>query len=110
MSLFDGTNLFASGPHRFHIGGLSLRQAIGETPGSRGVRLTGQGQHAREITQHGDLLADDAASMLALTQAIEAKLDGLAYDLIDDLGKVWPGVVMLGFKPEPITRAGPRYR
>ncbi len=110
MSSFDGQDLFSSGPHRFHVGGLSLRHVLHESPGSRGVQLDDHGVQGRSITQKGDLLADNAPQMLTLTQAIEAKLDGLAHDLIDDADQTWRNTVMLSFEPQPLQAVGARWR
>ena len=109
MSSFDQQNLFASGPHRIHVGGLSLRHVLQLTPDQRGVRLSSGGRSGRAITQVGDLIADDLTQLTALTDAIEAKLDGQAAELVDDLGRRWPATVMLSFEPGPVRRLGPRW-
>ncbi len=110
MSTFDQVDLFDSGPHRFHIGGLSLRHVLNEVPGGRGVRLSALGQHGRAITQTGDLVADHPSQIQALMDAIEAKLDGQIRTLVDDIGRSWPNTVMLSFDPKPMVRVGPRVR
>ncbi len=110
MSSFDAQDLFSSGPHRFHIGGLSLRHVLHETPRSRGVQLSSQGVHGRAITQTGDLLADDPTQMRNLTDAIESKLDGHSHELIDVTGRSWPNTVMISFDPQPLARVGTRWR
>ena len=109
MSSFDQLNLFASGPHTLRVGGLSLRHALQETPGSRGVRLTALGHHGRAIEQTGTLVADSPEALRSLAAAIESKLDGLAHELIDDVSRVWPSVVMLSFDPGPVTPLGRRF-
>lgn len=108
MSLFDGENLFGSGPHRFHIGGLSLRHVLHETAGGRGVRLSALGQHGRSITQAGKLIADSPDGLQILIDAVEAKLDGLSHVLVDDQGRSWPNTVMLSYDPGAVARAGAR--
>lgn len=110
MSSFAGEKLFASGPHRFEVGGLSLRHVLAEPPGSRGVQLSSQGLHGRAIHQSGELLADTPAAIQKLLEAIEVRLDGLPHELIDDIGRSWRGVVMLSFAPESMTRLGSRRR
>ena len=109
MSTFDGQNLFASGPHTFQVGGLSLRHVLQETPGSRGVRLSAQGQHGRSITQLGQLLADNPAAMQAQMEAIEAMLDGQPRTLVDDTDRSWPHTVMLAYEPKTMRRLGSRW-
>jgi len=71
MSSFNGQNLFASGPHRFVVHGLTLRHATHESPGADGARVTALGRSARRIDQHGTLTADDIAAMQQRLDAIE---------------------------------------
>lgn len=110
MLSFDGENLFDSGPHRLHVGGLSLRHVLHEAPGGEGVRLTSHGRPGRSLTQTGELVADDATALAALTDAIEHKLDGQARTLAEDGGPSWANVVMLSFEPEAAQRVGTRVR
>ena len=110
MSLFGGEDLFNSGSHNFHIGGLSLRHVLNETPGSRGVQISSLGQHGRSIEQQGDLLADDPDKLRLLTDAIEMKLDGLSYTLVDHFNRSWLNTVMLVFDPSPEIRLGARIK
>lgn len=110
MSSFDGQALFDSGPYQFHVGGMSLRHVVQDTPGGMGVRLSDLGTKGRAIVQEGDLIADDMGALQGLIDAVEAKVDGLAHELIDDQDRSWPGVVMLAFEPQPVTRLGPRWR
>ena len=109
MSSFNGQELFSSGPHRLEIGGVSLRHAVHETPGSQGVQITGQGRGARSIVQTGDLLADSMAALRTLITAIESMVDGRPYVLLDDYGESWPNTVMTEVAPVRINRVGPRY-
>jgi hypothetical protein len=109
MSSFDHENLFASGPHTFRVGGLSLRHALQETPGSRGVQLSALGHYGRAIEQSGTLIADSPAALRTLAAAIEAKLDGVAHELVDDVSRAWPDVVMLSFDPGAVTPLGRRF-
>lgn len=110
MSLFDGNDLFSSGPHRFQIGGLSLRHVLHGTPQSQGVHITATGRHGRSIHQTGTLVADSPTQMTAQRTAIESKLDGRAVTLVDGQDRAWPNTVMLSFEPEQLTRAGNRYK
>ncbi|MCE9590163.1 MAG: hypothetical protein K8S99_06530 [Planctomycetes bacterium] len=110
MSSFDGKNLFSTGPHRFEVRGVELRHSTHEAPGSLGVRVGPQGVSGRTIFQTGHLIADDATALRELTSAIEAMLDGLAHELIDDLGRSWPQTVMLAFRLKTVERLGPRVR
>lgn len=108
MSRYHEQELFRSGPHRFHVHGLSQRHATHEQPGADGVRVTVMGRTGRSIDQSGTLLADTAQQLQQQIDAIEAAMDGQPVELIDDFSRVWPGVVMLGFKPQPIRRVGLR--
>jgi hypothetical protein len=110
MSRFHDQDLFGSGPHRFQIGGLTLRHVLQPTPGSRGVRLSHQGLDGRAITQTGELLADDPDALHQLVVAIEAQLDGEPRQLIDEFGRAWSNVVMLTFEPSVAARVGVRWR
>jgi hypothetical protein len=109
MSAFADQDLFRSGPHRFHVGGLALRHALQQSPAGEGVQLCAQGHAGRAITQTGDLVADDPVALQTLVSAIEALLDGQAHDLVDDLGRLWPDTVMLAFEPDAPRRLGPRW-
>jgi len=110
MTSFDGDTLFDSGPHRFIIGGLTLRHTLQEAPGGFGAHLSSQGVEARPILQTGTLLANDADAIKAQIDAIEAKLDGQSHALVDDRGRTHANVVMLAFKPGPIEPAGVRLK
>jgi len=108
VSMFGGEDLFSSGPHRFHIGGVSLRHVLQETVGGRGVQLSPLGRHGRSITQTGDLVADDADGLRSLSDAVEQMLDGRVGLLVDPFGQSWLNTVMLSFAPEPMVRVGGR--
>ena len=110
MSSFDSDNLFDSGPCRFSIGGRSLQHDRHASPHGQGEHIIGQGRSARAIEQHGQLLSDTAEQMTALCESIEAKLDGLGHDLVDDRSRTWTNTVMLAFEPQPLIRIGKRYR
>ncbi len=110
MSRFGGEDLFGSGPHRFEVGGLSLRHVLHETPGGRGVELSSLGRSGRSIKQAGDLVADDPNQLQGLIGVIEAKLDGGIHTLIDDTGRSWLNTVMLSIDLSPVTQVGNRAR
>ena len=110
MILFNQQNLFATGPSRLHVGGLSLRHESAPTPYDDGEHLITQGRSTRPIIQTGTLLADRPDQMSSLLDAIEDQLDGQIHELMDESRRVWPGVVMIRFAPGPILAAGPRCR
>lgn len=110
MTTFDGQPLFASGPTRFHVAGLTLRHAEQPAPYADGTNLVAHGREARPITQTGTLLADDVNTMATMMDAIEDRLDGVSRTLVDDTGRSWDDTVMLRFVPGPILAVGPRCR
>jgi hypothetical protein len=110
MIRFDGQNLFDSGPSRLEIGGVGLRHASQPAIEGAGVRLASQGTRGRSIIQRGTLRADTPETLTMLRQAIEAKVDGQSYTLLDAHGRSWTNVVMLQFEPSPVERLGPRWK
>jgi len=109
MSSYRGQNLFGSGAHQFHVGGLTLKHMLHEVPGGRGVRISAQGYTGRGITQTGDLLADTPEQLRGLMDAVEACLDGRVGELRDEIGRLWANVVMLSWEPAPMRAAGSRW-
>jgi len=109
MSSFDGENLFASGPCRFHVGGRELRYTTHAPADSDGVALRAAGRSGRSIRQVGTLAADSLAALVALGGAIEEKLDGRAATLVDHTGQRYDHSVMVRFHPAPARRVGPRW-
>ncbi len=111
MTLFGGQDLFGSGPHHVEVGALELRHALHETPlpQGRGGRLLTQGIALRPLTQRGSLVADDLAALTPLLTAIEATLDGEERELIDPLGRSWPSVVLVAFRPGTPEPLGARW-
>jgi phage protein U len=110
MVTFDNQSLFGSGPARFKVGPIKLRHTVQHPPGSRGARLDPQGAEAREITQAGVLIADTPGELQDLVDAIEDKVDGLAYTLIDSVGRAWSSVVMLEVDADAFERVGARWK
>lgn len=110
MLSFDGEALFASGPVETRVGGRGLRYDEQAALDGQGVVIAGQGVSGRAIEQTGVLVADTADAMTGLTDAIEAKLDGLAHVLVDEAGRSWAKVVMVAFAPGAMRRVGPRWK
>lgn len=108
MSSFAGQRLFDSGPHHFEIGGRSLRHVLQEQAGG-GIVLTGQGRSGRAIRQSGELLGDSLEELEEQAKAIEGFLDGRAYELVDDGGRVWSSVVMLAVERGAVRQVGSRW-
>lgn len=109
MPSFKAQSLFATGPARFHIHGLALRPTFVDTAGMDGTKITSLGRTARKIDQFGSLTADDVAGLQQQLDAIEGAMDGKGWDLIDDLGRTWPRMVMMEFRPSTVRRTGTRY-
>jgi hypothetical protein len=110
MVSFDGQTLFASGPSRFQMAGRALRHAVGQTPGSLGSRVVGQGLEGRRIRQTGTLIADSTEQLQQQMDAIELKLDGLGHVLVDDAERSWPNTVMLKFETKALNRVATRWK
>ena len=109
MSSYKSQNLFSSGPHRFKVHGLALRSTQVDTAGTDGTKIISLGRSARKIDQFGSLTADDVPAVQQQLDAIEATMDGKGWDLVDDLGRAWPRMVMMEFRPSTIRRMGTRY-
>ena len=110
MIHFHHLNLFDSGPARLHVGALTLRRAQQPALAGDGDHLVTRGREARPITQTGTLLSDSPREMVERLDAIEDLVDGRIHELVDESGRVWRGVVMLRFDPEPMRAAGARCR
>lgn len=110
MVTFDGERLFESGPVSTTIGGRSLRHDEQAALDGLGVVIAGQGISGRAIEQDGTLMADTAEAMTGLTDAIEAKLDGLCHTLVDETGRTWTDTVLVAFEPGAMQRVGPRWK
>ncbi len=91
-------------------GALKLRYAFQEVPGIRGVTLTSQGVHAREIEQCGVFFADTLDALLAKESAVEDMIDGELHELTDDHGRRWPETTMIRFEGKLPERQGPRWK
>lgn len=107
---FDGHALFESGPASVQAQGTALRHAEQAPLHGQGARVLSQGRTARQLEQRGVLLADSPDALRQQSEAIEAYLDGLAHPLVDDVGRTWPGVVMLRFEPGDVEPAGVRWK
>lgn len=108
MITFDGQALFTDGPARVTPGPLASRDAVADAPGAIGASLVSQGVSPRSLTQHGTLLADTAADLQAVIDAIQQRV-GTSATLIDQHSKAWPECVMRSVSTQPIQRLGPRY-
>ena len=108
MSTYKSQNLFASGPHTFHVRGRSLRYETIEQPGADGAEVVPLGRTALRIEQTGTLAADRIDDLQARLDAIEAAMDGAAGELVDDRRRAWPRMVLIHFDPAPIRRLGLR--
>ena len=108
MSLFNEEDLFGSGPRRFTVAGLAARCETHDQPGADGQRLTPLGLTPRKIEQAGVLMADDAPGLGEQLDAIESALGARPADLVDHLGRTWPNVIMLMFKPGGVRRIAGR--
>ena len=56
------------------------------------------------------LVADTPAQLNALIAAIDAQIDGLPHDLVDDRQSLTAACVMTELKTQPVTAVGPRFK
>jgi hypothetical protein len=108
MSSYANLDLFGSGPHTFHVHGLTQRHVEHTQPGVDGSMITTLGTSARSIDQTGTLVADDLAGLQSQIDAIEAAMNGQGSEVVDHLGRSWARMVLLVFEPGEIRRVGPR--
>ena len=108
MSMYKSQDLFSSGPHAFRVRGLSVRRQLVEQPGTDGARVVALGRTAREIEQFGVLHGESGSDLQARLNSIEAAMNGAPGELIDDLDRAWPRMVLVEFNPARIRRAGVR--
>ncbi len=97
MSSYDGADLFGSGPHRFARRTAGLRVQETTAPGVDGARLTCLGRTATRLVQTGRLVAPDVPALLILRDAILAKCDGRAAELIDGQGATYANLMIVRF-------------
>ena len=87
MITFNGQDLFSSGPSAIDPGAVVSRDAVADRPGAIGASVVTQGVGPRQLTQRGTLVADDAESLQALINAIQAHVGTGAATLIDQHDK-----------------------
>ncbi len=103
MMMFNRKELFTSGPHRLHIGGVSLRHVLHAQPGVGAcVQLDPAGPAGRAIVQTGELRADTPRELRERITAITEQLDGRPHELCDPRGELLDDVVMLAFQTDPV--------
>ena len=109
MSSYKSQNLFSSGPHTFRDHGFVLRHALLEAVGIDGARVVPEGKTARTITQAGALYADNPDQLHERIGAVEQAMDGLGGELIDNLERALPRMVMTEMRWSRVRRAGALY-
>jgi hypothetical protein len=103
MSSFDGSDLFGSGPHRFHIGprGDELRamMIVNGDPSQAGLQTVGPLD--ADILVRGRLIADSDAALQALLSTISTKLADppVTSDLEDNHATTYSGFSFISFTP-----------
>jgi hypothetical protein len=109
-SSFDSTDLFNSGPHRFHLGPFGEQLLLSATidPTTAGYQAIGHLDAL--VTVRGRLIADDDAALWALIDAIADKLTHppLAADLVDHHGHEFKEFAFVSFTPSDRTDRGQR--
>ena len=108
MTTYKSQDLFSSGPHAFRVHGLWQRHQLVEQPSVDGAKVVALGRTARSIDQFGALCGDNAPQLQAVLDAIESSMDGTPGELIDDLARTWPRMVLVEFNLARIRKAGVR--
>lgn len=111
-SMYDGSPLFASGPHRFEM----QRQGQTETPPGTSPTLQTPpsakwnqlGSVQLSITVRGRLIAASEAALWTLRDAMTGELTSSpsAATLEDGQGRSWPGMWMTGYRETGPVDAG----
>lgn len=109
MAEFRSVKIRPGWPVEYEIGPMQLRHATQQSIGADGDLLTAQGRASRTITQRGQFVADDLDQLDEYRSAWEALVDGVAGDLVDDVGRTWTPVVMTSLTPKLPQRLGPRW-
>ncbi len=94
MSMLDGQDLFASGPHATTVDGPVRQLQRRSVPGLDGERVLDAGRRSRTLRQSGRLQASDAATLRTRMDAVEAFLDGRTHTLTDEHGAAYPRVLV----------------
>ncbi len=98
--VFDGLELFSSGPHRIEIGTLGRRWLAPFAASNEDTSTLDLGPREVRLTQRGRLVAPDAAALHALLAPIRAAAEAARTGpLVDTDGVIWPGMTMLEIEP-----------
>lgn len=106
-SSFKGVNLFASGPHRFHVGVQGSAVLTDAALGSPGPNSYPVGVRELDILVTGRLAASTAAALDTLRDAVTAMLiqPPTAGSLIDAAGRAWADMSFITYEESgPIDR------
>ena len=99
-SSFKGLDLFGSGPHVFEVGRQGRRVvALSTVSGDASVPGTFEsGDWELRVSVHGRLVAASESALWTLRDAItaQAAFEVVGGDLIDQHGRIWSGVKLLG--------------
>lgn len=111
MVYLDEQPLFDSGPTTLEPQGLELNHDTQAARHGDGVTLHTHGRSARQLRQHGWLLADSRSHLLQQIHTIEHYFDGIAHTLHDtDAGRHWDQVVMTRLHIDPFVQIGARWK
>jgi hypothetical protein len=106
MSSLDGVDLFGSGPHGFATLAWERSQVRRGFAGVDGEMVVDMGLRSRRIVQTGRLCAPTAEALDAIVNEIELWQDGRLHQLIDNLGRTYPRVMMEGFALDGPPKCG----
>jgi len=105
---FGDLELFNSGPAEVTPGPIELASKEVSVAGAN-CTLVNRGRRCRELTQTGQLSADNVDELRILTQHIEQEIDGQTETLVDQHETPWLQCVLITFEPGPILSEGVRY-
>ena len=109
MITYNGLDLFSSGPSTIERGPTRSQGEVLQSLSTTESAAVTSSYPPRLITQRGLLVADTAAQLQTLIDAIDALVDQSAQDLVEVGLNTWTGCVMRSFSHDPRMRLGTRY-
>lgn len=107
---FNQQNLFDSGPAVLRPSPRKLRQQTHVSATGQSVTVQSLGHEPQLYEQTGTLLSDTPAGLRQTMTAIESRMDGLAYPLVDDVQRLSIDAVLIHIEIQPITAVGSRFK
>jgi hypothetical protein len=74
---------------------------VNSYPGANGLEVLDHGSRGGTTIVIGAIVAPSAQALASAEQQLRSlQVDGGAYTLRDDLGKYWPGVILIQYRPQ----------